>query len=1150
MLENEPGARTEDSLKQWLRDNGLGQYADLFLQHRIDLDVIPDLTERDLAELGLALGDRKRLQRAIATLPRIVPAEQSPTASGERGGTGAERRQITAMFCDMVGSTSLSEKFDPEDVRDMIASFRETCVRVVRHYEGFAARYLGDGILIYFGYPTAHEDDAERAVRAGLDIAQLLSTAASVESSGGNAAAVRIGIATGLAVVGDLIGQGTEERDSAVGETLNLAARLQGLAAPNGVVIAASTQSLLRGKFDYLDLGTQALKGITGRVQAWQVVRPSRAETRFAAVTGSRMTPLVNRNEEMALLLGRWLQARDHRGQVVVLSGEPGIGKSRVVQELRERMDGGQHRRVSFQCSPYYTSTAFHPFIEQLKLALELDRENSPAQALASLERGIAAVGGNMQEAAPVLAALLSIPIGDRYDPIELSPQQQKDATVAALVNHLLRQAREQPLLIAFEDAHWIDPSSREVLDLLVEKVRDAAVFVIITGRPEFQPSWKAHSHITILMLNRLSPHLRTTLVERVVGSRELPKEVVDDIIVKTDGVPLFVEELTKAVLESDVLKESQGRYVLSGPWRQLAIPATLSDSLMARLDRMGPFKRIAQIGATVGREFSYETLCAVANLPASQIEAALSHLEDAGLIVRFGFPPDALYSFRHVMIQNAAHDSLLNSERRRLHARIARVLAEMYPEKAEREPELLAYHLTESGQSEQATRLWLKGGRQAAIAGANLEAIGHLRRGLDVVQDHARMADRSQMELELRIALGTALIAAKGYPAQEVGENYTRAVELGRELGDEQKLFTATRGLWVSHFIRGDLARAHDLSVALMKFARRERGASTERTVYLTEAHRSIAMTTLYRGRFLIAHHHLQRCVGLYKPDLHSGLMERTGIDPGVVSLSYLGYLLWFLGRPDTARQHSEQAIANAGQIRHPFTRAFALVFGAYLCQHLRDTERTREYANEAMIIASEHGFLHWKNQATILHGWALAELGAIDEGLSQMRAGLEGYAAMDSWLACCWFTSLLAGAYAKAGLPDAARRALDSAAAIARRTGDHFFLAELYRMQGELIFSEGGRTAATEAENLLLKSLDIAQEQNALSWELRTATSLARLWQTVGRRAQAADLLLPTLRQFSEGLSTPDMRDAIQLAHQLDATLPESAGGPAKHD
>jgi class 3 adenylate cyclase/predicted ATPase/ABC-type lipoprotein export system ATPase subunit len=1147
MLENEPRAQTESGLKRWLEDNGLGLYADIFLRHRIDLDVIPDLTEQDLTELGLALGDRKRLQRAVAALPRTSAVEQ-PAASAERSGTSAERRQISAMFCDMVGSTSLSEKFDPEDVRDMIASFRETCVRVVRHYEGFAARYVGDGILVYFGYPTAHEDDAERAVRAALDITQILSTATTDENGARQALAVRIGIATGLAVVGDLIGQGTEERDAAVGETLNLAARLQGLAEPNGVVIAASTQSLLRGKFDYIDLGAQALKGITGKVQAWQVVRPSRAETRFAAATGSRLTPLVNRDEEMTLLLGRWLHAREGKGEVVVLSGEPGIGKSRVVQELRERMDGAPYRRISLQCSPYYTSTAFHPFIEQLKLALELERVSSPAEALANLETAIGTAGGEAEDAAPLLAALLSIPTNGRYKPLALSPQQQKDATVAALTSHLLGQAREQPLLIAIEDAHWIDPTSREVLDLLVEKVQDAAALVIITGRAEFQPSWKAHAHITILMLNRLSPHLRSTLVERIVGHRELPKEVVDDIIVKTDGVPLFVEELTKAVLESDVLKESQGRYVLSGPWRQLAIPATLTDSLMARLDRMGPSKKIAQIGATIGREFSYELLCAVASLPEVQVEAALSHLEDAGLIVRFGFPPDALYSFRHVMIQNAAHDSLLNSERRRLHALIAQMLAEMYPEKAEREPELVAYHLTESGQSEPAARFWLKAGKQSALTGANLEAIGHLRRGLDVVQGNARMPDRGQMELELRIALGTALLAAKGYAVAEAEENYTRALELGRQLEDAQRVFTATRGLWVGHFIRGDLARAHDLSVELMKFARRERGA--EQSVYLTEAHRSIAMTMLYRGRFLAAHHHLQRCVGLYKPDLHRGLMERTGIDPAVVSLSYLGYVLWFLGRPDAARQHSEQAIANAAEIGHPFTRAFALVFGAYLCQHSRDVEGTRDYANEAMVIASEHGFLHWKHQATILHGWALAELGAIDEGLSQMRAGLEGYEAMDSWLACCWFRSLLAGAYAKAGLPDAALRALDGAAAIARRTGDHFFLAELYRMQGEILFGEGGRAAADDAENLFLKSLDIAEAQNALAWELRTATSLARLWRASGRRAQAADLLLPTLREFSEGMSTPDMRDAIALAQQLNGPLPEIAGGLLRHE
>ncbi|MCW1993437.1 class 3 adenylate cyclase/predicted ATPase [Bradyrhizobium diazoefficiens] len=1143
MLENEPSTGAEGGLKRWLEGIGLAHYSDLFAQHRLDLDVMADLTESDLVELGLPLGDRKRLQRAMAALFQAETAEAPAAAAPPqaRAEVGAERRQLTTMFCDMVDSTSLSVQFDPEDVRDLIASFRETCVRVVKHYEGFAARFVGDGILVYFGYPTAHEDDAERAVRAGLEIVRVLSTARAIEPRGAlsHSPAVRIGIATGLVVVGDLVGQGTEERDSAVGETVNLAARLQALAPPNGVVISASTQSLLKGKFDYRNLGVHALKGISEKTQAWHVVRASRVETRFAAAMGTRLTPLVNREEEIALLMGRWQQVKDGDGQVVVKFGEPGIGKSRIIQEIFERIAGDRHGQVSFQCSPYYTSTAFYPFAEQLKFSLGLDREDASAHSLASLETAIAAAHGDIEQVTPLFAALLSIPTGDRYPPLELSPQQQKDATVVALVNHFLGLAREMPLVMAFEDLHWIDPTSREVIDLFVDKVQNEPILVIITARSEFQPSWNAHSHITTLVLNRLSRQLRTTMVERVAG-RELPKEVVEEIIVKTDGVPLFLEELTKTVLESNLLTERHGRYVLSGPWRQLAIPATLTDSLMARLDRMGPFKRIAQIGATIGREFSYETLHAVANTPSEQIEAALNHLEEAGLIMRRGHPPDALYSFKHVMIQNAAHASLLHSERRKLHARIVQVLAEMYPEKTEREPELLAHHLTESGQSEGAASFWLKAGKQAAKSGANLEAIGHLHRGLSVVQANARMQGADEMELELRIALGNALIAAKGYAVQEVEENYVRALELGRQLDDEENTFAATRGLWVCHFIRADLTRAHDLSVELLKFAKRERTQPAQQTGYLIEAHRAIAMTMLYRGRFAASQHHLHRCINLYSPDLHSDLMVRHGTDPGVVSLSYLGYLLWFLGRPDAARQHSEQAIANAEKIRHPFTLAFALVFGAYLCQHLRDVEGTRDHANRAMIIATEHNFLHWKQQAAILRGWALTQLGEADEGLSQMRFGLDEYEAMDSWLAGCWFRCLLAEAYAKVGLRDAALRALDGALATARRTGDHSYLAEVYRLQGEITLSDGNPASVQEAEDLFVLSLETARKQGALSWELRTAVSLARLSHDAGKGEQATLLLTPIVGKFSEGFLTPDLKQAMQLVNDLRADAP----------
>jgi class 3 adenylate cyclase/predicted ATPase len=1136
MLDHEASASGEHSLRRWLESIGLSEYAALFVRHRIDLDALPNLTEPDLAKLGVPLGDRKRLRRAMASPPGAAGTTTAPASAG----TVAERRQLTVMFCDMVGSTSLSAKFDPEDVRDIIAGFRETCVRVVKLYDGFAARYIGDGILVYFGYPNAHEDDAERAVRAALDIVQALSTA---RTSGqplvrGHVPEVRIGIATGLAVVGDLIGQRTEERASAVGETPNLAARLQALAPPNGVVIAASTHALLRAKFEYEKLGTHELKGISEKVQAWRVVRPSRAETRFAATVGPKPTALVNREEEIALLLGRWRQAKQGRGQVVLLSGEPGIGKSRILEEIRDRIAGDRHGQVSFQCSPYYTSTAFHPFVQQLKFALGLERDGIVMPPFSNLEAAITAAKGDVERVAPLFGALLAIPTGDRYAPLDLSPRLQKDATVAALADHFAGLAHDLPLVVAFEDAHWIDPTSHEVLDLLVEKVQNAPILLIVTGRSEFQASWKLQHHITTSTLKRLNRPLQQTFVERVAGARELPREIVEEVLLKTDGVPLFIEELTKTVIESDFLTEKDGRYVLTGPWHQLAIPATLTDSLMARLDRMGPFKRIAQIGGTIGREFSYELLCAIADTPTAQIDAALDHLDQAGLIGRRGQLSDAVYTFKHVLIQDAARSSLLHSERRRLHARIASALAEMYPETTEREPELLAYHLTESGQSEEAARAWLDAGKQAARLGAHLEANGHLRRGLAVIQGNRGMPSRDSIELELRLMLGYGLIAAKGYGAQEIEDNFARGLELGLQLKDEEKVLGAIRGLWMRHFIRADLSKAHGLSVELLRFARRQRArdgvAPAEQATYFVEAHRSIGMTMLYRGRFLAARHHLQHAVRLHDPAQRRDLAERL-ISPDVLSLSYLGYIQWFVGRADTARQHCARAISNAEDMRHPYTLAFALVFGAYLCQHLRDVEGTRHHAGRALAIASTHGFLHWKRQAAILHGWARSELGDVEEGLSEMRAGLDGYEAQDSWLASCWFRSLLAQGHARAGRPEAALRALDEALAIAGRTGDHFFLAENVRLQGEITLAQVGLAAASDVEAMFKRSLQTARAQNASSWELRTATSLARLWRDAGRHDEAADLLLPVLQAFEQGLLTPDVAEAVKLANEL---------------
>jgi class 3 adenylate cyclase/tetratricopeptide (TPR) repeat protein len=1145
MPKEEASTKGTRGTKFWLEEIGLAQYAEMFSQNRIDLDILPDVTEADLVELGVPLGDRKRLLRAVAALARGRTEIDSTSRSVGRakGMAAAERRQLTVMFCDMVGSTALSERFDPEDVRDMIAAYRECCARVVERYHGYVARYIGDGILVYFGYPNAHEDDAERAVRTGLEIARTFSTPSPESSSPLGAAAVRIGIATGLVVVGDLSGESTAEHDSAVGETPNLAARLQALAPPNGVVIGSSTQSLLRAKFEYEDLGSQALKGISAPVQAWRVIRPSRIETRFAATFDSRSTPLVNRTEELVLLLARWQQSKERHGQVVTLSGEPGIGKSRIVQEFRERIAGEPHRQVSFQCSPYYTGTAFHPFVEQLKSTIFVDREGASDSSLTSLETVLADTVDESELVAPLFAALLSIAPGDRYGPLELAPQRQKEATVSALVDHFAGLGRKQPAVMIFEDAQWIDPTSQEVLDLLTDRVRDASVLLVITCRPEFQPGWEARSHMTTLMLNRLSPSSRAVLVERVAEGKALAEEVVEEIIAKTDGVPLFMEELTKAVLESNLLSVRDGRYVFSRELRQLAIPATLTDSLMARLDRMASFKEVAQIGATIGREFSYELLRAVAEIPPDRLDVALSHLEQAGLIVRGGHPPHVTYAFKHALVQDAAHSSLLRSDRKKLHARIAAVIAELYPQKAEREPELLAHHLTEAKQSKAAVDFWLKAGKRAAKTRANLEAIAHLRRGIEVLEGDPEMPDRDRTELALRIELGLALIAARGYAVKEVEENYLRALELGRKLEDGQRVFGATRGLWVCHFIRADMVKAHDLATHMLNMAQQTHGSGAAGTGYLIEAHRALGMTMFWDGRFVASRDHLERCIGLYEPGLHRSLKETYGIDPGIVSSMYLAYLLWFLGRPDDARELSERTLSNAQRMRHPFTLAFALAFRTYLSQHLRDLEDTWDHASRTLAVCSDHGIVFYKQQATMLRGWALAELGDFEDGLRHIRAGLDAYEAMESGLASPWFRSLLASAYRRAGRPDAALRALDDALTIIERTGERSHLAEIHRLQGEIMYAHHGSKAADETEARYLRALEVCRQQEALAWELRTSVSLARLWRDVGKRREAAGLLGSICRRFTQGFDTPDLAEALQTATELDGT-PISGG------
>ena len=703
-----------DQASDLLQRQGRLSYRALKREFELDDAALEDLTEELIEARRIAVDENGRI--LVWNGAQLVSTPAAEIHSRE-----AERRQITVMFCDLVDSTALAERLDSEDLREVMAAYQKAAGAVIEHYDGHVAQYLGDGLMVYFGWPQAHEDDAGRAVRAGLElIAAVKDVAATAPLR------VRIGIATGPVVVGETGAGDASVPKAAVGETPNLAARLQGLAAPNEIVIAPTTRALAGGAFDYDNLGEQVFKGIAKPLRAWRVVSASAAEGRFEARAAGGLTPLVGREIEGALLLDRWAEAKGGDGQVVLLSGEPGIGKSRITQVLRERLASEPLTRLRYQCSPYYTNTAFYPIIDQLERAAGFVRDDAHASRLDKLEAVLAQGTENVAEAAPLFAALLSLPV-ERYPPLSLSPQRQKEKTFEVLAEQVVGLAQHNPVLMIFEDVHWIDPTTLDVLSTVIDRLQHAAVLLVITYRPEFEPPWGDYSHVTIQALNRLSPEQGARMVGMVTGGKALPEEVLDQIIAKTDGVPLFVEELTKTVLEAD-LAEGQLRSMV-------AIPSTLQDSLMARLDRLESGKEIAQLAACIGREFSYRLIDAVASRDQAGLDDALTRLTDTGLLYRYGHPPDTTYSFKHALVQDTAYQSLLKSRRRPIHSRIVDTLQKQFGEVVKAEPELLAHHYTEAGRIEQAIPYWQQAGERAARHSANVEAIGHFTKALDVLR-------------------------------------------------------------------------------------------------------------------------------------------------------------------------------------------------------------------------------------------------------------------------------------------------------------------------------------------------------------------------------------------------------------------------------
>ena len=836
----------------WLRSLGLGQYEKVFRENEIDEAVLPNLTAEDLKELGVAaLGHRRKLLDAIAALrgdanatPAAAPGPATVDAPPR---DTAERRQVTVMFSDLVGSTALSARMDPEDMREIISAYQKCVAETVRRFDGFVAKYMGDGVLIYFGYPQAHEDDAERAVRAGLEI-----VAAVTALKAPVALQTRVGIATGLVVVGDLIGSGASREQAIVGETPNLAARLQGVAEPNMVVIAEGTRRLLGNLFELRDLGAKDLKGITGPTRAFAALRASSAEGRFEALHASGLTDLVGREEELVLLLRRWSKTKTGEGQVVLLSGEAGIGKSRLTAALLERLATEPHKRLRYFCSPQHTDSAFYPIIGQMERAAALAREDTPQAKLDKLDALLAQTSTTKQDAT-LFAEMLSLPNDGRYPTLDLAPQQRRQKTLEALTAQLAGLASQQPVLMIFEDAHWTDPTSLEAFGRAVDRIKTLPALLIITFRPEFNAPWVGQPHVTSLTLNRLGEREAATIIERLVGNKGLPADVLAEIVERTDGIPLFVEEMTKAVLEAE--SEGEARKTAAAvPSPALAVPASLHASLMARLDRLGPAKDLAQIGAAIGREFSHALLAAVARKPDAELGAALDRLVEAGLLFRQGVSPEATYLFKHALVQDAAYGTLLREPRRALHARVAETIERQFSEMAENQPELLARHYTEAGVLEKAAALWGKAGLRSLERSALVEAMKQLTHALDQIATLPATPTLRREQIRLQVALIAPLLHVKGQAAPEskaaaerAGLLIEQAEALGEPPEDPLLLFVVLYGIWVANAgaFNGDAVR--ELAAQFLTLAEK-RGAAAP----LIVGHRLMGVSLLFTGHLV----------------------------------------------------------------------------------------------------------------------------------------------------------------------------------------------------------------------------------------------------------------------------------------------------------
>jgi class 3 adenylate cyclase/predicted ATPase len=1124
-----------DQVITLLRQRGRMTYRTLQRQFQLDDDALHDLTDEllythpevhDDAGRGLVwTGDIETpvSPASPASLPAPPPATSSPPE--------AERRQLTILFCDLVASTALSRQLDPEDYRAAVRAYQAACAPVIERFDGHIAQYLGDGLLVYFGYPLAHEDDAQRAVRAGLAMLEAMGALATrLEQQHGVRLAIRVGIHSGPVVVGEIGVRGRHEQ-LALGETPNIAARLESLAAPNTVVISAALHHLVQGYFVCDDLGAPTLKGVDTPFQVYRVVGESGAQSRLDIASPRSFTPLVGREAEVTLLLDRWTQVKDGLGQVVLLSGEAGIGKSRLVQVLKDHLAGEPSTLLECRCTPYHTNSALYPVIDLWQRVLRFDTAEAPADKLHKLEQMLAQSHLSLADSVPLFAALLSLP-DDRYPALALTPQQQKQHTLEALLALLVARAAQEPLLLIVEDVHWVDPSTLEFLSLLVEQGPTARILTLCTFRPHFTPPWPLRAHIAQLTLTRLPRPQVGRMVTAVAGPKALPAAVVQQIITKSDGVPLFVEELTKLVLASGLLREHEDHYALTGPLPPLAIPATLQDALMARLDQLAAAKVVAQLGATIGREFPYELLRAVASMDELELWRSLVQLVRAEVLYQRGALPQTTYLFKHALIQEAAYQSLLKSTRQQYHQRIAQVLTAQFPETTATQPELLARHYTEADLRAQALPYWHQAGQRANARSAYGEALQLLTRGLEVLATVPETPARHQQELDLLIALARALRVIKGPAASELEPVLTRAAALGQQAGEPPQRFVVLNLRYGFHFIRAEYQVAQAMAAQLLDLAQHQHDPAR-----LLQAHHALGQTLYHVGAFTPARLHQEQGITLADPRRPTPLDTTSGTGTRHIEVScraLVARVLWVLGYPDQAVQRGQEARTLAHTRAHPYDLADVLLHCVYLHAHRGEWQTAQTHAEAALALATEHGFAFYEARGALYRGAVLAAQGQSEEGIAQMRQGLAALRATGAGVSMSGHLAQLAKACGQVGQVDEGMHLLAEALAMVDTTGERHTEAELHRLKGALLLVQP-TDHTIEAEVCFQQALDIARRQQAKSWELRAATNLARLWQQQGKRAKAYDLLAPIYSWFTEGFDTADLQEAKALLDEL---------------